>query len=513
MENLPFRCCLGRYHRSLFWIYLGLTFLSALKADIIYSTSFESPVVGGSKVKTIPDGWLKDTAGFGADRCGLSNTSAATFTTTFGSQAAVVWYSQSSLTTADSTFREVSAEGVTYTVTFNVAKASDLSGVYKIDLIVLDPGETRTDNGSGTVLASSSGTASASDMSETYRIEHTVTAGEALKLLAIQIEGAGAMADNIIFSHNGVGDVSPPIVMSYFPNSSERGTVGCNFLLTFSENITKGTGNIVVKKKSDDSIQETIDVTSLDVSITDDILEITRSVTLDYDTAYYVEIDGTALQDENLNNYSGISNKTTWSFYSEVADGKREIFSDSFESPVVTGTNKWTAPDNWNLESSGSLSYWKQSGLSNVDGGTFTTPFGNQVATIWGPGHTIQSSLTVKESAFSQVVTAGITYMLKFNLAKGTNLDGDYIVQLVAFDAGATRDDWAQGTVLAQISGTASQTDLYQSSANISFTASDGDPSLGKLLGIQMEGMAGILIDNLKLFDNQIAQGTIIKIE
>ena len=66
--------------------------------------------------------------------------------------------------------------------------------------------------------------------------------------------------------------------------------------MNFSEVVDVESGNIVIYKSSDDSVVETIDVTSNQVtgSGTSQIT-IDPSVTLDSSTEYYVKIDATAL--------------------------------------------------------------------------------------------------------------------------------------------------------------------------------------------------------------------------
>ena len=85
--------------------------------------------------------------------------------------------------------------------------------------------------------------------------------------------------------------------------------------MNFSEVVDVETGNIVIYKSSDDSVIETIDVTSGQVtgSGTSQIT-IDPSVTLESITEYYVKIDATAFDDPSSNSYAGINDKTSLSF-------------------------------------------------------------------------------------------------------------------------------------------------------------------------------------------------------
>jgi uncharacterized protein with beta-barrel porin domain len=100
-----------------------------------------------------------------------------------------------------------------------------------------------------------------------------------------------------------------------------------NIILNFSESVTVQTGNITVKKTSDDSTIETIDVTSGQVTGTGTSqITINPSSDLFGGFEYYVLIDATAFDDSGGNSYAGISSTTALSF--------------SVESMVDPTTNK-----------------------------------------------------------------------------------------------------------------------------------------------------------------------------
>ena len=88
-----------------------------------------------------------------------------------------------------------------------------------------------------------------------------------------------------------------------------------NIVLNFSEIIKVNTGNITLKKTSDDSVVEIFDINGSNVSLSS-TTQITIDPTdfLEKNTEYYVLIDATAIVDLSRNNYAGISNKTTYNF-------------------------------------------------------------------------------------------------------------------------------------------------------------------------------------------------------
>ena len=91
-----------------------------------------------------------------------------------------------------------------------------------------------------------------------------------------------------------------------------------NIILNFSEIVDVETGNITIKKTSDNSTFETIDVTSSNVTGTG-TTQITINPTSNFnaDIEYYVLIDATAFDDVSSGSYAGISSTTALSFTTE----------------------------------------------------------------------------------------------------------------------------------------------------------------------------------------------------
>jgi photosystem II stability/assembly factor-like uncharacterized protein/methionine-rich copper-binding protein CopC len=117
------------------------------------------------------------------------------------------------------------------------------------------------------------------------------------------------------------GDFTSPTLDSFFPVDSATGVgINHNLLLTFSESVNVGSGDVVIKKIADDSIFESIDVTSGNVTGGGtNIIEINPTGTLAPATGYYVQIDATAFTDLSSNPYAGIADITTWNFTTKNA--------------------------------------------------------------------------------------------------------------------------------------------------------------------------------------------------
>jgi len=123
------------------------------------------------------------------------------------------------------------------------------------------------------------------------------------------------------FTFNGTvttNDTTPPTLSSTSPADNDTGvSTTANLVATFSETVQKGaSGNVVIKKTSDNSVVETIDITSSLVTVAGAVVTIDPSVTLDFNTEYYVTIDANAFKDNATipNNYAGLSSTTAWSF-------------------------------------------------------------------------------------------------------------------------------------------------------------------------------------------------------
>lgn len=91
-------------------------------------------------------------------------------------------------------------------------------------------------------------------------------------------------------------------------------SVSANIVLTFDETINAQSGNITIKKSSDDSNFEVFDVTSDISGSGSTVITINPTTDLAFNTAYYVLIDATAFDGDYSNSYAGISATNTLNF-------------------------------------------------------------------------------------------------------------------------------------------------------------------------------------------------------
>ena len=111
--------------------------------------------------------------------------------------------------------------------------------------------------------------------------------------------------------------------------------LGC-IELTFSEVVNPESGSIYIKKSSDDSLVESIDVNSSQVTGSGTNV-ITINPTNDFEsfTKYYLQIDASAFDDPSSNSFSGINDETSLSF--TTADVVSSTLSSS--NPAANAAN------------------------------------------------------------------------------------------------------------------------------------------------------------------------------
>jgi methionine-rich copper-binding protein CopC len=118
-------------------------------------------------------------------------------------------------------------------------------------------------------------------------------------------------------------DLTPPTLASTSPvDNATNVSTTTNLVATFSETVQKGaSGNVTIKKTSDNSTVQTIDVTTAAVSVAGAVVTIDPPSDLASGTEYYFTIDANAFKDNaaSPNNYAGLSSTTAWSFTTAAA--------------------------------------------------------------------------------------------------------------------------------------------------------------------------------------------------
>jgi hypothetical protein len=156
----------------------------------------------------------------------------------------------------------------------------------------------------------------------------------------------GLGIDNFIIEANPA-DLNPPVVSAFSPtNGATNIATNLTAAITFDETVQKGTGNITIRRTSDNSIFQTIDVTTPAVTVNTTTVSFNLSG-LAVNTGYYIEISAGAFKDLANNNFAGISGNATWAFttgtlfYTANFNSCNVALSDGFTQYSVTGAIVW----------------------------------------------------------------------------------------------------------------------------------------------------------------------------
>jgi len=139
-----------------------------------------------------------------------------------------------------------------------------------------------------------------------------------------------------------IPDITAPVVTVYSPlDNATSVSVSSNLVMTFDENIQKGSGNILVKEAG--AITQTINVSSAAVVVSGNTVTI-NPADFGFNKAVNIEIEAGAFSDLSNNNYAGITNAGTWNFTTEdLITGPQTFinYGDSWKY-LDNGTNQNT---------------------------------------------------------------------------------------------------------------------------------------------------------------------------
>lgn len=114
----------------------------------------------------------------------------------------------------------------------------------------------------------------------------------------------------------GTTDTTPPTLTQLSPSDNATSVlVNANVVMTFSEAIKAGKGNIVLSNGTD---TRTIPITDSQVSVTGNTLTINPTNNLSFASDYNVQFASGVIADLAGNNFAGITNSTTFNFKTEV---------------------------------------------------------------------------------------------------------------------------------------------------------------------------------------------------
>ncbi|TVZ55429.1 putative secreted protein (Por secretion system target) [Lutibacter sp. Hel_I_33_5] len=301
----------------------------------------------------------------------------------------------------------------------------------------------------------------------------------------------------------------PPTITTLSAADNATGVdVTNNFVVTFNEDIAIGTGTIVIYNTADDSVFETIDVTSTKVSVSGKAVTINPTTDLEKNKTYYIQIAATAIKDISGNSFAGITDKTTYNFATELKVASTITFSDFTKNYGDTAVTLGATSN-----ASGTISY------SIVAGGTGTATLSgtnNATLTLGNPGtvkikatqvtdaNYLQTekeiTLTINKAALTVTANTGQTKVygasdptLTYTIAGFVNSDTEASLDTGVSIARATGEDVGTYAITPSAAADANYTvsfeakDFSISKAALTVTANTGqtkvygasDPTLG----------------------------------
>ena len=144
----------------------------------------------------------------------------------------------------------------------------------------------------------------------------------------------------------GGGGGSPPVVSAFSPVNGATGISPTTTLqITMTQLVNKVSGNITIKRFSDNSVKDTIAVSGSQVTAGGAIVTITLTTPLAQNTQYYVEADAGTFSNQTGQNFAGFTGNATWVF--TTADTVAPIISGvTSTSTYTTGKISFTTNEN-----------------------------------------------------------------------------------------------------------------------------------------------------------------------
>ena len=210
------------------------------------------------------------------------------------------------LTPADNSVDVPLSSGLTITFNEAIQKGSG-------DILIRENGlitQTIPVSSASVVVAGLSATIDPSDFSPGAAVNIEMAAGVFRDLTGNNFAG---ISNATTWNFNTLNpDLTPPAVLSFIPADNDV-NIALNSALsvTFNEPITKGSGNIIIRENA--LITQTIDVSSNAVTVNGNTASINAA---DFNPGAIVNIEMAAgvFRDTAGNNYSGITDLSTWNF-------------------------------------------------------------------------------------------------------------------------------------------------------------------------------------------------------
>ncbi|MBP9683554.1 MAG: DUF4347 domain-containing protein [Rhodoferax sp.] len=238
-------------------------------------------------------------------------------------------------------FKSARADGLYYTVdikataggTFDIGTLYGVNTGTNSDLLVL-----KGLDASGTQISGMSKNVSYSPVNIDAAYSSTESILNWTGITTLQVYAINNLGGDFYFDSPSFGAVAAPFGLSSSSpaDNATAVAVGSNIVLTFSENVAAGTGNIVI---SDGTDTRTIAVGDAQVSISGATVTINPTADLNPNSTYYVQMASGVITSSTSTPFAGISNTTTLNFTTGVSDAIAPTIS-SVSSSTADGTYK-----------------------------------------------------------------------------------------------------------------------------------------------------------------------------
>ncbi len=266
-------------------------------------------------------------------------------------------------------------------------------------------------------------------------------------------------------------DATAPTLVSSTPVDNSTAGKADNLVLTFSEDVVVGTGNITIVNAANAADTRTIPVTdTAQVSVSGKVITVNPTADLTEGASYYVNIPASAILDKAGNSYAGINDATTLNFTAAAAvvPGQTFVLTKSVQATAgTTGNDTFIAGD--------------EGGSATLNAGDqITGGGGNDVLKIYN------SAATDNTANFSSAVVTGVQTVEAAFAATGQALNVSGNTGVTNVNVGSSTVTNAAGTgqitvtlakaQAAGITGTVlndTTTSAAGNNANVTFAFSD----------------------------------------
>ncbi|MDC1384032.1 Ig-like domain-containing protein, partial [Candidatus Puniceispirillum sp.] len=282
-----------------------------------------------------------------------------------------------------------------------------------------------------------------------------------------------------------VDNVDPTLASNSPADNATGVTPSANIVLTFSENVQVGTGNITLFK-SDNTQVEAIDVTSGLVTVSTTAVTINPTTDLDSFQGYYLKVAATAIDDVSGNSYGGINDTTTLNFTTGDGQAPAVLITGPSGLTAVNGAFSATATFSENVTGFVAGDITAANGtVSNFSGSgsvyTFiVTPTGGAAVVVSVAGG-------VAQDAAANVNASSNNYSMTYdNAAPTIAITGPGTIATSAFDVTITFSESVATLIQSEVSITnGSITNFTGSGAVYTITV---DPTIGSTVSVSVAG-------------------------